>query len=141
METNKLKSNKISINQTFYEKGHISNGVKEQTIDATEQKLGRLASKVAIILMGKNVTTFRKNLFPNNKVKIINASKLSITDRKLEELTHTRYSGYPGGMKQKTAKIIKSQKGTEELIRHAVSRMLPKNKHRSSMLKNLSVSE
>ncbi len=115
--------------------------MKEYTIDAKEQKLGRLASKVAVILMGKNVTTFRKNLFPSTKVHIINASKISITDRKLDEITHSRYSGYPDGLKQKSGTIIRSQKGTEELIRHAVSRMLPKNKHRSGMLKNLSVSE
>ncbi len=111
------------------------------TIDATEQKLGRLASKVATLLSGKDKPTFRKNVVPSAKVNIINAGKISITDKKLLQMTHTRYSGYPGGMTKSTAKNVRGKKGTEELIRHAVSRMLPKIKHRSLMLKNLEISE
>ena len=115
--------------------------MKEHTIDAKEQKLGRLATKVATLLMGKDTPSFRKNTFPSAKVHIINAGKISITNRKLVEMTHSHYSGYPGGLKQKTGKIVRTQKGTGALIRHAVSRMLPKTKHRSNMLKHLTVSE
>ena len=111
------------------------------TIDATSEKLGRLASKVAILLTGKDKPSFRKNAIPNAKVSIVNASKLSITDKKISALTHTRYSGYPGGLTKQFAKNVMVKKGSAELIRHAISRMLPKTKHRSTMLKNLEISE
>lgn len=110
-------------------------------IDATDKKLGRLATLVATLLMGKDKPTFRKNLFPHATVTIKNASKISITDRKLDEITHTRYSGYPGGITQQSAAHVAEIKGYGEIIRHAVSRMLPKTKHRDNMLKHLIISE
>lgn len=114
---------------------------KIHTIDATEEKLGRLATKVVILLTGKDKPTFRRNAIPDARVTITNAGKISITDKKLSQLTHARYSGYPGGLTKETGQAVRSKKGTEELIRHAVSRMLPKTKHRSLMLKNLEISE
>lgn len=110
-------------------------------IDATGQKLGRLATKVATLLMNKNSPMFRKHLKPSVKVSITNASKLDITERKLKEITHNRYSGYPGGFTSVKGTKIVSDKGYRELVRHAVSRMLPKNKLRDSMLKNLTITD
>ena len=111
------------------------------TIDATEKKLGRLATVVAQLLMGKDKPAFRKNAIPNFKVSIVNASKLSITDKKVLELIHSRYSGYPGGLTKQSGKSVRDKKGSAEIIRHAVSRMIPKTKHRSLMLKNLEITE
>lgn len=110
-------------------------------IDATGEKLGRLATKVATLLMGKDTPSFRKNLAPSAKVEIINASKMDITEKRMAGITHTRYSGYPGGQTQIKGKYIVSSRGYKELVRHAVSRMIPKTKHHSNMLKNLTVSE
>ena len=113
----------------------------EYKVDATGMKLGRLASKVAILLMGKNEPSFRKNAYPKNAVRIINLNKIDITERKLSQITHTSYSGYPGGIKKESGKHVKDTKGYGDLLKHAVSRMLPKNKHRSTMLKNLMINE
>jgi large subunit ribosomal protein L13 len=114
---------------------------KTHTIDATGKKLGRLATEVATLLMGKDSPTFRKHFAPTAKVTITNASKLNATQTRLEGILHTRYSGYPGGITQMTAKRVADTKGYGEVIKHAVSRMLPKNKHRDTMLLNLSISE
>lgn len=114
---------------------------KNHTIDATGLKLGRLATRVATLLMNKNSPEFRKHLVPTVKVTISNASRLDITEKKLGEITHNRYSGYPGGFTSLKGKKIIADKGYGELIKHAVSRMLPKNKLRDIMLKNLIVNE
>src|SRR3989344_2135880 len=97
-------------------------------IDATGLKLGRLASKTAVLLIGKDSPSFRKNLPPSVIVEINNLNKIDITEKKLFEITHTRYSGFPGGKKQISGKKIVKTKGYKELLKHAVSRMLPKNK-------------
>jgi large subunit ribosomal protein L13 len=115
--------------------------MNKHQIDATGSKLGRLATKVATLLMGKNEPSFRKHFAPSAIVEIANASRMDITDRKLNELSHVRYSGCPGGFTKESGKRIVSTKGYGELLRHAVSRMLPKNKHRDTMLKNLIITE
>jgi len=114
---------------------------KKFTIDATGKKLGRLATEVATLLMGKHSPTFRKNHDPLTKVTITNASKISASIERLEGITHSRYSGHPGGLTQESGKRIVDTKGYGELLRHAVSRMLPKNKLRDRMLLNLNISE
>ncbi len=110
-------------------------------IDAKDMKLGRLATKVATLLMGKDVPTFRKNFAPTSRVEIKNASKMDISEKRMAGIVHTRYSGYPGGQTQVAGKYIVASKGYEALIRHAVSRMIPKTKHHSDMLRNLTVNE
>ena len=64
-------------------------------IDAKDMKLGRLATKVATLLMGKDQPTFRKNLAPTAKVSITNASKMDINEKRMAGIIHTRYSGHP----------------------------------------------
>ena len=110
-------------------------------IDATGMKLGRLATKVATLLMGKDVPSFRKNAIPKNVVEIENINKIDFTEKKLQEMTHTTYSGYPGGKKQASGKKIVESKGYKSLLTHAVSRMLPKNKNRELMIRNLIIKE
>ncbi len=111
------------------------------TIDATNQKLGRVASQAAALLCGKASTDFARNKMPVTKVEITNASKISITETKKKTKTHSRYSGYPSGLKKETLERTIEKKGYSEIIRKAVSGMLPKNKLRSKMLLNLKVSE
>lgn len=113
----------------------------EHTIDATNQKLGRIATKIATLLMNKDSVEFARNKEPKRVVTVINASKLSITEKKLKEETHSRYSGYPGGLTKETFEHVSKRKGYAELIKHAVSGMLPKNKLRSKMLLNLKITE
>lgn len=117
------------------------NNTKEYTIDATNKSLGRLSSEVASILNAKNVTSFAKNIIANVKVKITNASKIKITGNKLKDSVHKRYSGYPGGQKVSSLEDVVSKKGYAELIKHAVSGMLPKNKLQDKRMQNLLIEE
>jgi large subunit ribosomal protein L13 len=114
---------------------------KEYTIDAKGGKLGRVASEVAKLLIGKNLTTFVRNSHPDVSVNVINASQLDVSDKKLREKTYARYSGYPGGLtKEKMARTVE-KKGFSEALRKAIKGMLPKNKLQTPMLKNLIITE
>lgn len=110
------------------------------TIDATGKKLGRVATQAAVLLMGKNDPQFLRNRFSNVAVEITNVSKLSIDERKYADKIYTRYSGYPGGLKKETAGRLVARKGHGEMMRRAIKNMLPSNRLRDRMLKNLTIS-
>lgn len=113
----------------------------KHTLDATNKKIGRVASEAAKILMGKDEPTYAPNKVPNVQVEIVNASKASISTKKMEEELHASFSGFPSGIRVDTvAKVIKHQ-GYSELFRRAVKGMLPKNKLQADMMNNLTVSE
>ena len=114
---------------------------KEFTIDAEGKKLGRVATEVATILMGKNDPSFEKHTLSGNKVTIVNASKADISAKKLNEKEYGRYSGYPGGLKFDTMAKVIEKKGYAEVFRRAVFGMLPGNKLRQHIMKNLTVTE
>ena len=111
------------------------------TIDATNQKLGRVASKAAKILSGKESPAYERNAVKGDSVTIINASKAKFTEKKLRDTLHERYSGYPGGLKQLSAALVASKKGYSELFNLAVYGMLPGNRLRKERMKNLKVTE
>lgn len=113
----------------------------EYQIDAQNKKLGRLASEIASLLMGKNRTDFARNLIPDIKIKVTNVSKISVTAKKLAAKTYKSYSGYPGGLKEHSMKKVVSDKGMKEALRIAVKGMLPKNKLRDRMMKNLEIKD
>lgn len=113
----------------------------EYTIDATGRKLGRLASEVATLLLGKQLPDYKPNQVADVKVTINNASKLDISDNKLDSKEYSRYSGFPGGRRTRTAREVVELKGFGELIRRAVNGMLPKNKLQSRRMKNLEINE
>lgn len=113
----------------------------EYTIDAQNKKLGRIASEAASLLMGKNRTDFVRNATPSVTVKIINVSKLAITNKKMESKVYKNYSGYPGGLKERSMKKVVADHGMKEVMRIAVKGMLPKNKLRDRMMKNLIITE
>lgn len=107
-------------------------------IDVKDQVLGRQAVIIAQKLMGKGKSYFAKNMDCGDYVVVINAKEVRTTGKKDLLKKYTRYSGYPGGLKIKTLKEVKEQNPTE-VITHAVSGMLPKNKLRAKMLKRLYV--
>ena len=78
----------------------------EYTIDATNKSMGRVATEVATLLMGKNDTSFARNTVSTNTVIVTNASKLKIAQQKLDEKTYLSFSGYPGGLKESTMKHV-----------------------------------
>ncbi len=110
-------------------------------LDAKNEKLGRLASKVAILLMGKNEPDFARNVVADVEVEVDNISKLDISKKKMKEKIYQRYSGYPGGRKEETMEKVVSKKGYSEIFRKAVYGMLPANKLRAKMIKNLNINE
>ena len=112
-----------------------------KTIDASGRTLGRVASEVAMSLMGKTKATFERNVYSGFPVKVVNASKLRITAKKLDEIFHTRYSGMRGGLRVLKGTETMEKKGLKELIKLATFQMLPDNKLRRVMMKNLKIED
>ena len=113
----------------------------KHTLDATEKRMGRLATEIAVLLMGKNRTDFAKNRIPDIKVEVINASKLWIDAKKKKDKTYVTHSGFPGNLKTRSMQQIIDSKGEGEVLRKAVLGMLPKNKLRPQMIKNLIIKD
>ncbi len=111
------------------------------TIDAKNLKLGKVASQAAALLIGKNTPSFRKNIVQEVTVKIVNVSKADINEKKKIEKEYVNYSGYPGGLKTLPMKSVAAKKGYSEIFRIAIYGMLPHNKLRSRMIKNLIITE
>ncbi len=108
------------------------------TIDASGKILGRLATEVATILMGKKKPMFVPYLDTGDFVVVTNASKIKLTGKKMQNKTYTRHSGYPGGLKVETFdKMIVRKPGF--VIENAVKGMLPGNKLGKAMIKKLTV--
>lgn len=105
-------------------------------IDATDKKLGRLASEIASILRGKNRADFLPYKVSDNKVIVFNVAKIVVTGKKLKDKIYYRHSGYPGGIKEINFEDL-FEKDPNEPLRKAIYGMLPKNKLRDKMLKNL----
>jgi len=105
-------------------------------IDASGRVLGRLASRVALILRGKNKPDFAPHKLSNNKVVVYNLEKIVLTGKKSQDKVYYRHSGYLGGIKSSSFKEIFAKNPTLP-FKKAVYRMLPKNKLRDKMIKNL----
>jgi len=107
-------------------------------IDLAGKVVGRVAPMIATILQVKNKVNYVPYLDMGDYVVAINAKKVVITGKKSETKEYTRYSGYPGGLKKVLYKTL-MEKNPAEIIKHAVSGMLPKNKLRGQRLKRLYV--
>ena len=105
-------------------------------IDAMDLPLGRLASRVALILRGKNKPGFTPNVDCGDNVIVVNCEKVALKGKKMTNRVYTRYTGYPGGQRFTTPKEILAKR-PEELIRRSVRGMLPKNRLGSKILDNL----
>lgn len=127
------------MNKTF-----APNPNKEQKgwhhIDASEKVLGRVASDIAKIIMGKNKATFAPNQDMGDKVVVTNASKVVVTGDKEKSKIYYRHTTYPGGLKSESYDKLMIRRPTEAL-RRAVYGMLPKNKLRDTRIKNLHIYE
>jgi len=107
-------------------------------VDAEGQVLGRLASKVATILRGKNKPSFTPHVDCGDNVVIINASKVALTGSKATDKKYLRHTGYPGGQRETTTKEL-FESHPERIIENAVKGMLPKNKLGAELFRNLRV--
>ncbi len=111
---------------------------KTWLVNASGKTLGRLASKVATVLIGKNKTVFAPDQLSGDSVIVINAKEIHVTGKKSEQKIYKHYSGYPGGLKTYLFEDL-IVKDPSEIITRAVSRMLPKNKLGREMLRRLRV--
>ena len=111
------------------------------TIDATGRVLGHVASEAAKLLMGKTTPDYAANKVSDVRVIITNASKTKMTERRMNDTLHERYSGQPGGFRTSTNKAIIEKKGWASLYELAVTGMLPANKLRPLMMKHLTITE
>src|ERR1700675_1764272 len=128
--------------RTYVAKGAEAEALKEGAnwfvVDATDQVLGRLATKVARMLIGKDKPSFTPYLDSGDHVVVINADKVRMTGNKVEQKIYYSHSGYPGGLKEVPAKRVRETK-PEWMVREAVLGMLPKNKLRARGAKKLRV--
>lgn len=108
----------------------------EYKIDAAGKILGRLATEAAVLLRGKNKPGFLPHITPENQVMIFNTDKLRVSGKKMKQKSYFRHSGYPGGLKEESlAKLF--ARDSREVVRRAVYGMLPKNRTRDKIIKNL----
>jgi len=120
----------------FASKGDVER--KWYLVDAKDAILGRLATKIAISLRGKNKTIFTPHIDTGDFIIVVNADKIRLTGKKLENKIYYHHSGYPGGLKAEPLKDRLSRK-PEEIIIDAVWGMLPKGRLGRAMLKKLKV--
>ncbi len=108
----------------------------DHTIDATNKKIGRLASEIAHLLQGKNSPYYEPRLAGSGKVSVTNVKDMAITGNKLIQKKYYRHTGYMGHLREKTLEQAMAQ-DPKKVLRHAVERMLPKNTLRSKRMLRL----
>lgn len=115
--------------------------MKPYTIDATGKTLGRIASDAARALLGKNSVTYTRNRMAEQPVVIQNAKDAKVADKKKLQTKFTRYTGYPGGLKIQSLGQLIEKKGMAMAITKTVYGMLPKNRLRTKIMKQLTVTD
>jgi len=128
--------------KTYVAKGREAEELKTGSswfvVDAANQVLGRLATQVARMLIGKDKASFTPYLDSGDHVVVINADKIRLTGNKLEQKIYRHHSGYPGGLKEVPAKRIRPNRA-DWMVREAILGMLPKNKLRARRARKLRV--
>jgi large subunit ribosomal protein L13 len=127
---------------TYVAKGReaeaLQQGPNWVVMDAADQVLGRIAARVARVLIGKDNPSFTPYLDSGDHVVVINAQKIRLTGNKLEDKMYRRHSGYPGGLKEIPAKRLRANRA-DWMLREAILGMLPKNKLRARRAKKLRI--
>lgn len=121
----------VSANKATVEKQWI-------VVDAEGHNLGRLSTKVAMLLRGKYKPSYSPHVDCGDNVIVINAEKINLTGNKLDDKIYMRHTGYPGGQRTLTAKVLQT-KNPASLVEKAVKGMLPKNKLGAQLFRNLNV--
>ena len=124
-----------------YKTKHDNLNTEDKTwyvIDASNQTLGRLATQIAVLLRGKHKASFSPHFDNGDNVVVINAEKVALTGKKWAQKKYLRYSGYPGGLKARSAnEMLEKKPGA--IVENAVRGMLPKNRLGRALFKNLYV--
>ncbi len=108
-------------------------------VDARDQVVGRLASKVAQILRGKHRPSYTPHINCGDKVIIINAEHARFTGKKMDRKQYRKHTGYPGGLRLFTPRTLKGRGRDEEILYRAIRGMLPKNRLGRQLLKNVRI--
>jgi large subunit ribosomal protein L13 len=119
-------ANEATVQRTWY------------VVDGTNQTVGRMCARIAAILRGKNKAYYTPHVDTGDYIVVINAEKVVFSGNKLEEKLYDTFSGYPGGLKQETAKSLQARR-PDAVIERAVKGMLPKNRLGRKMYKKLFV--
>ena len=126
----------------FHVKTYVANSNDRErnwlVVDAEGQTLGRLATQIADALRGKRKPTYTPHVDTGDFVVVVNAEKISVTGNKRAEKRYYRHSGYPGGLKSRTLEEMLAKR-PEEVIRHAVKGMLPRNRMARRQITKLKV--
>ena len=130
MDTQSYKT--VSLNSATVDKQWV-------VIDAMDLPLGRLASRVALVLRGKNKPGFTPNVDCGDNVIVVNADKVVLKGKKMTNRVYTRYTGYPGGQRFTTPREILNSTHPERLVEKAVRGMLPKTRLGEKIFHNLHV--
>lgn len=107
-------------------------------VDASDYELGRLATRIAMVLRGKHKPTFTPHVDAGGFVVVVNADRVRLSGRKLDQKFYYRYSGYPGGLRSTVARDVRDN-DPERMLREAVKGMLPKNRLSRQLIKKLKV--
>jgi len=110
-------------------------------IDAKGKSLGRIATEVATVLLGKNTPHFEKHVVADVSIVVTNAKEMSLSEKKKDQKIYTHYTGYPGGLKKERLGHLIERRGAKEALYRAVYGMLPGNKLRDKRLKNLTITD
>jgi len=113
---------------------------KNYAIDAAGKRLGKVATEAASVLIGKHAVDFARHTIEDTTVTISNVSKLDISERKATEIYQT-YSGHPGGRRVETLDHLANRRGYAEVVRRTIAGMLPHNKLKKHLLKQLVITE
>ena len=116
------------------------NTTRVHTIDATGKRLGKVATEAATVLQGKDQVTFARHTVEAVTVEIQNVSKMDIPEGKKGEI-YQSYSGYPGGRRTETLEHLGERLGYSEVVRRTIAGMLPDNKLKKRLMKQLIVTE
>ncbi len=116
----------------------IDKNRKWYLVDAKGKTLGRLATKIAVILRGKNKPTFSPHIDCGDHVVVINADKIKLSGQKWDQKKYYRHSGYPGALKETTAREMREKK-PENILAEAVKGMVPRNRLRTHVLSKLKI--
>jgi large subunit ribosomal protein L13 len=108
------------------------------TIDATGKAPGRLATEISRLLIGKHKADFTPNVDGGDAVDVVNAAKMTVTGKKMENKVYHHHTAHPGGLRSLELKKLWTQ-DPGDALRRAVSRMLPKNRHRNERMKRLTI--
>ena len=107
-------------------------------VDATDMTLGRLSTRIATAIRGKHKVTFMPHVDCGDYVIVVNVDKIKLTGNKLDQKQYHKYSGYPGGLKTRTARQLLSE-DPERILRESVKGMLPKNRLSRGVIKKLKI--